>query len=83
MNFRKREVASICLLIERDVVCNIKAGENERLTVWAHKDEELGNQSFNVEYCNLLTGELETSAYNIPADVAYTLRTKELMLIDK
>lgn len=83
MNFRKRELAGILLKVENEVVLNIQDTKDSTLVVYAHKDDQLGNQVIGVELCNTLTGELETSQYNIPSDVLYVLRTKELMLIEK
>lgn len=82
MNFRKRELTYIKVTIERNVVLQKRARDNFSIVAYAHKDEELGNQSINVEICDKSTGEFELKQFNIPADVAYILETKEILEIE-
>lgn len=83
MNFRKRELSAIYLVIERDVVLNYKTKDGFTLVAYAHKDDELGNQAINVEICNKSTGEFQQKQYNIPADVTYILETSEMLAVEK
>lgn len=83
MNFRKRELASVTIIIERDTVLHEIAGENKSIIAYAHKDDELGNQSVTVEICNKETGEFWNKQFNIPADVAFSVSTKEILEVQK
>jgi hypothetical protein len=83
MNFRKRELAFIKITIERDVVLHKTKDFNTTLVAYAHKDDELGNQVISVEVCNKTTGEFEKKQYNIPADVAYILETREILEVQQ
>ena len=83
MNFRKRELCYIKVTIERDIVLEEFKHENNTIVAYAHKDEEIGNQTITVEICNTVIGEFTLKQFNIPADVAYLLETREMLEVEK
>lgn len=82
MNFRKREVQSLLVKLEDKVILSLvrDPGEN-KIIVWAHKEDETDSQALGIENINLKTGEVYTQRLNLPKDQMYLISVKEILEI--
>lgn len=84
MNFRKREVTSIHVSQNKELIFQAVAEKNKvRVTVWAHKEDETDSQALGIEQVNLHTGEVMTQRINLPVNEFYVISVKELLVIDQ
>lgn len=80
MNFRKREVQSLLVKLEDKIILSLASDPSEnKLIVWAHKEDETNSQALGIENINLKTGEVYTQRLNLPKDQMYLISVKEIL----
>ena len=83
MRFAKRQVKSVCVKNDNNVVYITTADATTMVTVFAHEDEVTASQLLGIEVVNKLTGEVTTQRINLPIEDMYIVSIVEILEIQE
>lgn len=85
MRFVKRQVKEVTIKLVPSEVELVHAVQdtNRIVQLYAHVDDEVGNQMFGIEVVNTKTGEYTSRQINLAKTDSYTVTIVEILAVEK